>query len=155
MVLTTTTRDKGSGKGDKKSQTCFLFRDHGNSHDREMGKRVLAERKEEINATEKSEGKGRPRSPGPGKYTPSGRVGSVMRKAGRSRSPTQKKKGTLCPFFLKHGSCKKGDGCDVTHALPARSYPRRRLQRQVGHSTSSRNSRCWRDVLEGCRVLVG
>ena len=27
------------------------------------------------------------------------------------------KQGVLCPYFLKNGSCKKGSGCDMVHAL--------------------------------------
>ena len=127
------TAGKGSGKGDKKSKICFHFRDHGNcpkgdsceySHDKELRRKILAERKgEQINATKESKGSGYGRGRSKSRdRSRDGRGKSPKQKGGRGRSNSpknnNKKKGAVvCPFFLKNGSCKKGDSCDMTHAL--------------------------------------
>ena len=62
-------------------------------------------------------GKGRERSRSPGGGRQKGenrrRGGSPHGKGGGKKD----KKGVLCPFFLKSGSCKKGSACDMAHAL--------------------------------------
>ena len=135
--------DTGKGAG-RKSKICFHFRDHGNcpkgdkceySHDKELRKKALAElraRGDSVGATSDrggKGGKGRGRGKGNGKgrdRTPSGgrtRRDSPRRRAdspdrGRDRSRGRgNKQGVLCPYFLKNGSCKKGSGCDMVHAL--------------------------------------
>ena len=162
-VLNTDT-GKGAGK-DRKSKICFHFRDHGNcpkgdkceySHDKELRKKALAElraRGDSVGATSDrggKGGKGRGRGKGNGKgkdRSPSGgrtRRGDSPRRrsgnspgGGRDRSQGRgNKQGVLCPYFLKSGSCKKGSGCDMVHALVV-TEDQQNTQSQGAASTSS------------------
>ena len=54
----------------------------------------------------KGSGKGKGKSKGGGKGDSKGKA----QKPGKSEKP--------CPFFAKNGACKKGDACDMSHALP-------------------------------------
>ena len=96
------------------------------SHDRELRKKALAELKargDSVGATSDRGGKGRGRGKGRERSRSPG--GGRRREESRRRgdSPRGKgggkkdKKGVLCPFFLKSGSCKKGSACDMVHAL--------------------------------------
>lgn len=126
--------DTGKGAGCK-GKICFHFCNHGNcskedkceySHDRELRKKALAELKacgDSVGATSdwdvkgKGRGKGRDRSRN---KSPGGRHRENSRRRRdlpRGKDPKKDKKGVLCPFFLKSGSCKKGGACDMVHAL--------------------------------------
>ena len=106
---------KGAGKGaDKK--ICFHFRDHGNcpkgdacpySHDKELRRKALAAKKgDQTFATAKGKGKGK----GGGKAKANAKPKAAAK--GAAKPP-----GTVCPFFSKNGSCKKGASCDMVHNL--------------------------------------
>ena len=105
--------------GGKSQKLCFHFRDHGScpkkknrcpwSHDKELRKKVLAEMKSKSDSTltskgGKGKGRGKGKSKGGGKTNNKGSDGR-----------------RICPFFQRNGSCKKGAGCDMVHALPAAS----------------------------------
>ena len=104
--------------GGKSQKLCFHFRDHGScpkgdrcpwSHDKELRKKVLAEMKSKSDSTLTSKGgKGKGRGKGKGKGG-----GKTNNKGSDGRR--------ICPFFQRNGSCKKGAGCDMVHALPAAS----------------------------------
>ena len=128
-----------TGKGaSRKSKICFHFPQVDKceySHDKELRKKALAElraRGDSVGATSdrggkggkgrgrgKGNGKGRDRSPSGGRTrrdSPRRRADSPDRGRDRSRGRGNKQ-GVLCPYFLKSGSCKKGSGCDMVHAL--------------------------------------
>ena len=104
--------------GGKSQKLCFHFRDHGScpkgdrcpwSHDEELRKKVLAETKSKPDSTLTTKGgKGKGRGKGKGK---GGGKNNSKGSDGRK----------ICPFFQRNGSCKKGAGCDMVHALPAAS----------------------------------
>ncbi|CAJ1448996.1 unnamed protein product, partial [Effrenium voratum] len=85
-------------EGTNGKKLCFHYRDHGTcpwgdkchySHDKELRKKALAEKKQHAES------------------------GSVL--AGKYDGKSKKE--VLCPFFRKNGACKKGSGCDMLHAL--------------------------------------
>ena len=109
---------KGKGKGgDADKKICFHFRDHGNcpkgdscpySHDKELRTRALAARREAGHQQTLATTKGGGKSGGKG----GGKTGKPKAKAkvkakAKSKSGA-KPPGTVCPFFAKNGSCRKG-----------------------------------------------
>ena len=58
----------------------------------------------------KGSGKGGHKGKGDGKGTGKGPKGG-----NQSKDKSQKPPGTLCPFFKKNGSCRKGADCDMVH----------------------------------------
>ena len=116
---------QGSGGTGKSTKICFHFRDHGNcpkgadcpwSHDKELRKKVLAAAKasgggkpEQTYAAKGGGGKGKK---GASKGAGKGEKGKGS--GGKGKKPA----GTVCPFFQKNGSCRKGAECDMIHSLP-------------------------------------
>ena len=117
---------KGGGKG-AASKICFHFRDHGNcpkgdscpfSHDKELRKQALAAKRGESTLAAKG-GKGGGK--GGGKASAAKAKPKAKPKAAPKSAP--KPPGTVCPFFQKTGSCRKGANCDMVHSLPGRVKP--------------------------------
>ena len=118
---------KGKGKGgDADKKICFHFRDHGNcpkgdscpySHDKELRKRALAARREAGHQQTLATTKGGGKSSGKG----GGKTGKPKAKAkAKAKAKSKagaKPPGTVCPFFAKNGSCRKGANCDMVHSL--------------------------------------
>ena len=113
---------KGSGKG-AASKICFHFRDHENcpkgdscpfSHDKELRKQALAAKRGESTLAAKG-GKGGGK--GGGKAGAAKAKPKAKPKAAPKSAP--KPPGTVCPFFQKTGSCRKGANCDMVHSLLA------------------------------------
>ena len=108
---------KGGGKG-AAGKICFHFRDHGNcpkgdscpfSHDKELRKQALAAKRGESTLAAKG-GKGV--GEGSGKAKPKAKPKAAAKSSA-------KPPGTVCPFFQKTGSCRKGANCDMVHSLLA------------------------------------
>ena len=108
----------------RKEKLCWDFRDHGTcrkgrdcpfSHDKELRKRALEKKGNgkggahdaypAKNSGYRTDGKGKGKGKGKNKGPPK------EQKQGKSQKP--------CPFFFKKGACKKGDACDMSHALVA------------------------------------
>ena len=120
-TLTAGSGAKGGGKG-AASKICFHFRDHGNcpkgdscpfSHDKELRKQALAAKRGESTLAAKG-GKGGGK--GGAKATAKPKPKAKPKAAAKS---TAKPPGTICPFFQKTGSCRKGANCDMVHSLLA------------------------------------
>ena len=114
---------KGGGKG-AASKICFHFRDHGNcpkgdscpfSHDKELRKQALAAKRGESTLAAKG-GKGGGKGGGKAGAAPKAKP-KAKPKAAAKAAP--KPPGTVCPFFQKTGSCRKGANCDMVHSLLA------------------------------------
>ena len=101
---------KGGGKG-AASKICFHFRDHG---DKELRKQALAAKRGESTLAAKG-GKGGGK--GGGKAGAAKAKPKAKPKAAPKSAP--KPPGTVCPFFQKTGSCRKGANCDMVHSLLA------------------------------------
>ena len=113
----------GGGKG-AASKICFHFRDHGNcpkgdscpfSHDKELRKQALAAKCGESTLAAKG-GKGGGKGGGKAGAAPKAKP-KAKPKAAAKAAP--KPPGTVCPFFQKTGSCRKGANCDMVHSLLA------------------------------------
>ena len=114
---------KGGGKG-AAGKICFHFRDHGNcpkgdscpfySHDKELRKQALAAKLGESTLAAKG---------GKGGGKGSGKAGAAKAKPKAkpkaAAKSSAKPPGTVCPFFQKTGSCRKGANCDMVHSLLA------------------------------------
>ena len=114
---------KGGGKG-AAGKICFHFRDHGNcpkgdscpfSHDKELRKQALAAKRGESTLAAKG-GKGGGKGGGKAGAAPKAKP-KAKPKAAAKAAP--KPPGTVCPFFQKTGSCRKGANCDMVHSLLA------------------------------------
>ena len=97
-------------------------RDHGNcpkgdscpfSHDKELRKQALAAKRGESTLAAKG-GKGGGK--GGAKAAAKAKPKAKPKAAAKS---TAKPPGTICPFFQKTGSCRKGANCDMVHRLLA------------------------------------
>ena len=115
------------------SEVCFHFRDHGNcpkgdscpfSHDKELRKQALAAKRGESTLAAKG-GKGGQK--GGAKGAAKAKPKAKPKAAAKS---TAKPPGTICPFFQKTGSCRKGANCDMVHQLAGRA--RSSLAGQLG-----------------------
>ena len=117
-------------EGTNGKKLCFHYRDHGTcpwgdkchySHDKELRKKALAEKKQHAESGSvlavKGEGKGKGDQKGKGKGTGKGKGDSKGKSGSKGKYDGKSKKEVLCPFFRKNGACKKGSGCDMLHAL--------------------------------------
>ena len=117
-------------EGTNGKKLCFHYRDHGTcpwgdkchySHDKELRKKALAEKKQHAESGSvlavKGQGKGKGDQKGKGKGTGKGKGDSKGKSGSKGKYDGKSKKEVLCPFFRKNGACKKGSGCDMLHAL--------------------------------------
>ena len=117
-------------EGTNGKKLCFHYRDHGTcpwgdkchySHDKELRKKALAEKKQHAESGSvlavKGEGKGKGDQKGKGKGTGKGKGDSKGKSGSKGKYDGKSKKEVLCPFFRKNGACKKGSGCDMLRAL--------------------------------------
>ena len=118
---------KGKGKGgDAEKKICFHFRDHGNcpkkdscpySHDKELRKRALAARRDAGHQQTLATTKGGGKAGGKGGGKNGKPKAKAKAKAKAKSKAGAKPPGTVCPFFAKNGSCRKGANCDMVHSL--------------------------------------
>ena len=118
---------KGKGKGgDAEKKICFHFRDHGNcpkkdscpySHDKELRKRALAARRDAGHQQTLATTKGGGKAGGKGGGKNGKPKAKTKAKAKAKSKAGAKPPGTVCPFFAKNGSCRKGANCDMVHSL--------------------------------------
>ena len=141
--------------GQKSAKICFHFRDHGScpkgancpwSHDKELRKKALAAMK--TSGTAKADqtlaAKGSKGKKGSGK-------GADKQGKGKGKKPP----GTLCPFFQKNGSCRKGAECDMIHSLPATSSSAPPSQGALPTSWGAPSGAAMSNPFAAFSVLVG
>ena len=85
------------------------------SHDKELRKQALAAKRGESTLAAKG-GKGGGKGGGKAGAAPKAKP-KAKPKAAAKAAP--KPPGTVCPFFQKTGSCRKGANCDMVHSLLA------------------------------------
>ena len=114
------------GRGDAEKKICFHFRDHGNcpkkdscpySHDKELRKRALAARRDAGHQQTLATTKGGGKAGGKGGGKNGKPKAKAKAKAKAKSKAGAKPPGTVCPFFAKNGSCRKGANCDMVHSL--------------------------------------
>ena len=131
-------------EGTNGKKLCFHYRDHGTcpwgdkchySHDKELRKKALAEKKQHAESGSvlavKGEGKGKGDQKGKGKGTGKGKGDSKGKSGSRGKYDGKSKKEALCPFFRKNGL---QEGVRVRYAARARD---RRRDRKDARSRDS------------------